>query len=232
MSRRIEPENGLMIALDLIDLEAMLNLAESIHRYVDAFKVGIYSIARLGSRVIEELSSLDLRPVIVDLKLADVPHINERVAECLRDSGASGLIVHGFVGEDSVRACMLEDLDVFVVCAMTNPGADEILGRFSEDLALLAKKIGTRGVVAPANKPPILRRIREIVGEDLLVISPGVGVQGGDLEEAIRSGADIAIVGRSIYSSPDPISRARRMSEIARRTLEERRKSRRKRQSS
>jgi len=48
-----------------------------------------------------------------------------------------------------------------------------------------------------------LKKIRSIVGSNSFIISPGVGVQGGDPVKTLEF-ADAIIVGRSIYSSKDP----------------------------
>jgi orotidine-5'-phosphate decarboxylase len=64
---------------------------------------------------------------------------------------------------------------------------------------------GARGVVAPATRPERIRLIRSIIG-DKLIISPGVGAQGGSAGEALQAGADYLIVGRSVYESEDPLA--------------------------
>ena len=58
-------------------------------------------------------------------------------------------------------------------------------------------------MIAPATRPESIARIRRIVG-DLLILTPGVGAQGGSVSDAISMGADHVIVGRSIYGSPMP----------------------------
>jgi orotidine-5'-phosphate decarboxylase len=50
----------------------------------------------------------------------------------------------------------------------------------------------------------------------MLILSPGVGAQGGSAAEALRHGADFVIVGRSIYEDPDPRAAALRIVNEAR----------------
>jgi orotidine-5'-phosphate decarboxylase len=38
----------------------------------------------------------------------------------------------------------------------------------------------------------------------MMILTPGVGAQGGSAADAIRAGADYIIVGRSIYQADDP----------------------------
>lgn len=63
--------------------------------------------------------------------------------------------------------------------------------------------LGVSNYVAPSTRLDRLKKIREIVGEGSFIISPGVGVQGGDPAKTLEF-ADALIVGRSIYASDEP----------------------------
>jgi orotidine-5'-phosphate decarboxylase len=67
----------------------------------------------------------------------------------------------------------------------------------------MAVTCGTSGIIAPATRPERVAAMRQIVG-DLLILSPGVGAQGGSASAAIDKGADYVIVGRSIYGAENP----------------------------
>ena len=67
----------------------------------------------------------------------------------------------------------------------------------------MGMEMGLKNYVAPSTKPDRLKKIREVVGKDSFIISPGVGVQGGDPNQTLEF-ADAIIVGRSIYSSEYP----------------------------
>ena len=82
-------------------------------------------------------------------------------------------------------------------------------------LALLAKKAGFDGVVA---SPAETRLIRKELGEDFLIVTPGVrpGWAAADDQKriatpnaAIKDGADYIVVGRPITESTDPAEAAR-----------------------
>jgi orotidine-5'-phosphate decarboxylase len=64
-------------------------------------------------------------------------------------------------------------------------------------------EMGLENYVAPSTKLDRLEKIREVVGKESFIISPGVGVQGGDPKKTLEF-ADALIVGRSIYSSEYP----------------------------
>jgi orotidine-5'-phosphate decarboxylase len=84
----------------------------------------------------------------------------------------------------------------------------------AERIAYLAVESGAEGIIAPATRPDRITALRAIVGARK-IYSPGVGVQGGDLER-VASLADGVIVGRSIYDHPNPVSVAQNMSRIRR----------------
>ncbi|MCL4341604.1 MAG: orotidine 5'-phosphate decarboxylase, partial [Candidatus Thermoplasmatota archaeon] len=48
-------------------------------------------------------------------------------------------------------------------------------------------------------------------GKELMIVSPGIGAQGGNPADAIRNGSDYIIAGRSIYNSEDPLGEIRRI---------------------
>src|SRR5438445_702977 len=62
-------------------------------------------------------------------------------------------------------------------------------------------------LVDPATRPERVKALRAIIGSRL-ILSPGVGAQGGNAREAIAAGADAVIVGRAIYEAADPITAA------------------------
>jgi orotidine-5'-phosphate decarboxylase len=146
--------------------------------------------------------------VICDFKVADIPNTNRLIVEQAIKYGASGVIVHGFVGHDSVEACVkaAESADVFVVTEMSHPGGTEFTAKIANQLVVLAKETGAKGIIAiiaPATRPTRLAEIRSMAN-DMMILTPGVGAQGGSAADAIRAGADYIIVGRSIYQADDP----------------------------
>ena len=62
---------------------------------------------------------------------------------------------------------------------------------------------GASGIIAPGTRTERIRELRKIVG-NLLILTPGIGAQGGSASEAIKAGADFVIVGRAIYNASSP----------------------------
>ena len=96
---------------------------------------------------------------------------------------------------------------------MSHPGAAQFIRPIAERLAKLAQKYNVSGVIAPATRPFEVTQMREWIGEDILILCPGVGKQGGQTGDAIKAGADFEIVGRSIYGAEDPAKAVRRYRE-------------------
>jgi len=212
-------ERGVIVAFDTERMEIL----EDLKGEVDAVKVGYPLLLPRGLKVIEEIS--EFLPVIVDIKIADVPHVNSMVCRKLCESGASGIIAHGFVGSDSIRACVEVaseySASTFIVAEMSHPGALEFIKAHSQEIARIAKLCNADGIVAPATRVESIRKFRELFPE-LQIISPGVGVQGGSAYEAILAGADAVIIGRAIYESENVSKSLSRFLEEIQRAREER----------
>jgi orotidine-5'-phosphate decarboxylase len=157
---------------------------------------------------------------LCDFKIADIPNISRLIVEEAIHAGASGIICHGFAGEDSVRACVeaAKGADVFVVTELSHPGGQEYTAKLAEDFAQLAVRAGAAGIIAPATRPDRVKALRSIVGSRL-ILAPGVGAQGGKAAEAIAAGADAVIVGRAIYEAKDPAKAAREITNEIRSVL-------------
>ncbi len=203
----MKKDTGLILALDVTDRDSALSIVEDTASYLDAVKVGYPLILSTGLSIIEELCEISHVPVIADLKVADIPNTDRLILQQAYRAGASGVIVHTFTGKDSLMACIKEaqewKRDVFAVTQMSHPGAEDFLVDAAEDMARMAAECQATGVVAPATRPERVKMIREIIG-DLVIISPGVGAQGGSAVDTIRAGADYVIIGRSIYQSREP----------------------------
>lgn len=193
----------LIVALDVTERFEAFKIAKDIYDLVDAIKVNYPLVLSCGIEIVKGLSAF--APVLCDLKVADIPNTNKLIVKQVVKKGAVGVIVHGFVGKDSVKACIdaAEGKDVFVVTEMSHPGAEEFTAPVAFSIAKLAVTVGASGVIAPATRPERVREIRKIVG-NLKILCPGVGTQGGEVSVTIKAGADAVIVGRSIYEAKNP----------------------------
>ncbi len=202
--KKIGFERGLVLALDETDRRKSMDIVNSVGKYVDAIKLNWPIILAQGPQVITEISNHF--KVICDFKISDVPHTNAMITSAAVKLGASGLIVHGFPGRDSVEACInsARGASVYLVTEMSNPGASEINVKFADRIAEMAVTLKVDGIVAPATRPKRIKHLRGIVGR-IPILTPGVGPQGGSAKTAIQSGSDALIVGRTIYEAKDPL---------------------------
>ena len=201
-------DTRVVLALDETDGAKAMAVAQAVEGLVDAIKINWPLVLSTSPQTITELA--ELADVICDFKIADIPNTNRLIVEQAVRLGASGVIVHGFTGSDSVQAAVhaADGRDVYVVTEMSHPGGIEFTAPNADQLANLAVRCGASGIIAPATRPERIKHLRQIIGE-LRILSPGVGAQGGKASDAIRMGADHVIVGRAIYGAPDPRAAAR-----------------------
>lgn len=207
----MRPRSRLVIALDEVKKERALEIAQKVPE-ADAIKVNYPLVLRHGLDTVRELSKH--KPVICDFKIADIDNTNRLIAEAAFDAGATALIVHTFVGRDSMQACKkVADKHggmIIAVVEMSHPGAVEFIQPVTDDLIKAALEGGADGFIAPGTRPERITHIRRLVG-DKLILTPGIGAQGGSAMAAVKAGADFVIVGRAIYQADDPGAEARKV---------------------
>ncbi|WP_048190094.1 orotidine-5'-phosphate decarboxylase [Methanobacterium sp. SMA-27] len=203
----MEIKNRIILALDLQTIEEAMKVAGCVREHIDTIKIGYPLVLAEGLESISIVKEEFDCKVIADFKVADIPETNTKIADLTFKAGADAIIVHGFVGEDSVKACVDSaqkfSREIFLLTEMSHPGASRFLQIASEEIASMGVDMGLKNYVAPSTKLNRLKKIRSVVGEDSFIISPGVGVQGGDPNQTLKF-ADAIIVGRSIYSSDNP----------------------------
>jgi len=153
--------------------------------------------------------------VILDAKLADIDKSNEMKARYYFESGYDAIICHGFQGKPAVKA-LVEVANqfkrgVFLLTAMSSEGhlfSESVVERLLET----ADELQVAGVIAPGNQYELTSKIHA-KAKGLIILSPGIGAQGGDVTQAILAGTDFAIVGRSIMSAENPMEESKKLME-------------------
>ncbi len=227
-------DSRLILALDVSEentgkkkvREKCLDVLEETSNYIAGVKIGYSLVLNTGIEIITEISQKTSIPIISDFKIADVPHISQQIAKRAYNAGANAVISHGFTGKDSleaiIQAAKQEDgKGVFVVSNMSHPGGEQFIQPVSDQLLDLSKEVNATGIIGPATRPEQVRDLRSRAGDDLLILTPGIGAQGGKAGDAIRFGADYEIVGRAIYTSDSPGGSAARIRDEINETLEE-----------
>lgn len=202
----------LILALDVEERKIAIKIAEELSDLIDRFKVNYPLLLSAGIKIISELS--EMKPVIADLKIADVPHISSKIAEIAFRNDAKAVIAHGFVGSDSLNAILSVakrfNGELYVVTELSSAGGEEFMSKISLEIAKKAKEIGCHGLIAPATRIDKLKEIR-VIADQMKILCPGIGAQGGSIE-ALRY-ADGIIVGRSIYEAENPRGEAKKLRE-------------------
>jgi orotidine-5'-phosphate decarboxylase len=78
------------------------------------------------------------------------------------------------------------------LCLTSNPGAKDFQRELFLNVAYEVKKwnkSGNCGLVVGATKPEELKEIRNIA-EDMPILIPGIGAQGGDLKASVKYGVN------------------------------------------
>lgn len=156
-------------------------------------------------------------PVILDAKRGDIGNTSEKyAAEAFDRFRADAVTVNPYLGQDALQPFLdRKDKGVFVLCRTSNKGASEF-----QDMPIktgiiktipfyqyVAQRVATAWngngnclLVVGAIYPQQLKKVRQIVG-DMPILVPGIGQQGGDLEQVLKNGLDSQGFGLIINSS-------------------------------
>jgi orotidine-5'-phosphate decarboxylase len=213
------------------------------HRIIDAtsdvvcaYKPNLAFFESLGAEGFSLLKLIRERipeeiPVIMDGKRGDIGNTSQFYAEAMFERyRADWVTVSPYMGLDSIRPFLeYGDNGVFVLCLTSNAGASDfqMLDVNGKPLyKIVAEKVASWnkdqncGLVVGATHPDQLRDLRVTAG-DMPILIPGVGAQGGSLEEAAIVGTGnftklaVVNVSRSVlYASTDKDFAARARQEL------------------
>jgi len=240
-------DSNIVLALDLPSdqphnlLSRSIEILEAVHPYVCAVKINHQLVLPLGlfnsiQKILGLARDLEL-PTIMDCKINDVGHTNRVIAEYYYKAGFDAVTANPFVGWEEGLQPVFEVAKqmfrgVILLVYMSHKAAEEGYGQTIQNpktgqlrpqhvtFAEKALSWNADGVVVGATYPEKVREVYEILGEKVPIYSPGVGVQGGDIEATIKAGARYLIVGRTITLSENPAETAKCMREAAKRYLE------------
>ena len=194
------------------------SLVRSLEKRIVAVKLNWHLLLPFGALGVAELAETCQAaglPLFADMKINDIGATNVEAAEILFSNGFDAVIANPFVGyKEGIEELLAKGREtgkgVILLVYMSHGGAREGYGLKvgGEPLymafARKTKRWGADGAVVSSKSPSIIRRVRSVLREEQVILSPGVGFQGGDARDAVAAGADYVIVGRSIVGAKDP----------------------------
>lgn len=229
----MNPKDTLIVALDFDNEAKALEMVEKLKGDVRFFKIGLELFSYCGPQIAEKVMDRGAE-VFLDLKLHDIPNTVRKAAVAATRMGIYMFNVHAFGGYDMMKETSeavgseanrlnIRRPKILAVTILTSMdenalkkiGVNVNIKKEVLDLARAAKESGLDGVVASAQEAGA---IREELGKDFLIVTPGVRPAKADVQdqkrvatpqEAVKNGASFIVVGRPITESKDPAGAVR-----------------------
>lgn len=213
-------DDRLIVALDVPTLAQAREAIDEIGDAVSYYKIG-HQLAyapeeKNGFHLARELIA-EGKKVFLDLKLLDIDNTVAKGVESVAGMGVNMLTLHAYpkamrAAVDALKGSDLTLLGVTVLTSMDDEDLKEAgYAMNATDLVHLrakqAKEAGMGGLVASALEAEL---IREIVGPDMAIVTPGIrpaGAEKGDQKrvmtpaKALSAGASHLVVGRPIMAA-------------------------------
>ena len=215
-------DDRLIVALDVPNVIAGLDLATQLGDAVSFYKIGLGMLTGGGLALANELKNDHGKRIFLDMKLFDIGATVEAAVRGFTQFDIDFLTVHG--DPHVVRAAKagaagsdMKILAVTILTSLDRADLDASLireGTISDlvvDRAARAFEAGADGIIASPQEAAAIRALPESQGR--LIVTPGVrptGAAPGDQKRtatpasAMQDGADHIVVGRPIWQADDP----------------------------
>mmetsp|Transcript_2110 Transcript_2110/g.5081 ORF Transcript_2110/g.5081 Transcript_2110/m.5081 type:complete len:270 (-) Transcript_2110:29-838(-) len=190
-------------------------------------------------KVCKELAAKGI-PVVLDAKRGDIGSTAEAYAAAAFDANQAGCVtVSPYLGGDSVAPFLTKpDKAVFALCKTSNPGSNDLQTVKTEGGQPFYMLVATHcnswgaanknvGLVVGATDIEALRSIRKEF-PDIWFLSPGIGAQGGSLDEAMEAGMTaqgsgmLIPISRGISKAADPKAAAEQFRDAIQKNMQAR----------
>jgi len=204
----------IQMALDSLDFDQTVALATQVAPHVDIFEIGTPCIKHNGIELVKTLrAKFPDKLLLVDLKTMDA---GEYEATPFYAAGADIVTVLGVSGLATIAG---------VVKAANANGAEAQIDLINvEDKVTCAResvKLGAQivgihtGLDAQAAGHTPFSDLNDIAALGLNVrISVAGGIKASTVQDVVRAGANIIVVGAAIYGAPSPAEAAREIREL------------------
>lgn len=217
-----------IVALDLPSEAAAIALIDQLPQ-VQFWKVGLELFVSAGPQILQQLKQRQ-KQVFLDLKFHDIPNTVAGACQAAAGYGVDLITVHASAGRAALKAAQsavqagadaagVSPPALIAITLLTSFSARELafelkipleLPEYTLEMALLAQESGLPGIVC---SPQEAAQLRQVCGEEFLLVCPGVrpaGSKQADQQRSltpaatIQAGANYLVIGRPITQAADP----------------------------
>ena len=211
--------NRIILALDTTNLDEAIKIAKITKDKIFTIKLGLEFFNAHGKLGVKKFNEIGISNLMLDLKLKDIPETVYKAIKALDDIRFSFLTVHGQGGKSMINRAkkaaseIKSKPNIMMVTTLTSLNDSDLIDMGSnitvirqvEKLAKIAKETKV-GVVCSGHEAKI---VRNIIGHDLLIFTPGIRMKDDNLNDqkrtcspsdSIKNGANKIIMGRSLLS--------------------------------
>ncbi len=213
----------LIVGLDVADIRQAEKLVQELGDTISFYKIGYQLLFAGGLEFARELKAAN-KKVFLDMKLLDIDNTIKSAVENIVKLGVDMLTVHAYpkAMRAAVEAAKGSNLCLLGVTVLTSMDDADLkaAGYFDDAKTLVLKRAkdarlaGMGGIVASAAEA---RALREVIGSDMALVTPGIRPKGADKgdqkrvmspKEAIEAGASHLVVARPIIKADNPLEAA------------------------
>jgi len=220
----MNPCDRIIVALDVPNGEEAIALVKQLPE-VSFWKVGLELFVATGADIIKFLRDENKR-IFLDLKFHDIPNTVQGAVRSALQHQVDLLTIHATAGKEALTMAkqVINESGqnypkLIAITLLTSINSRQLayelkipleLPEYALQNALLAQKCGLDGAVC---SPHEAKQLRQICGQDFLLVCPGVRPQWaikGDQQrvmtpkQALQQGADFLVIGRAITQAENP----------------------------
>lgn len=218
----MQTTSPIIVAVDVADERAALNLMDALDPKLCRLKVGKELFTLAGPSIVEQMQNKGFE-VFLDLKFHDIPNTVASAVKMAAELGVWMVDLHALGG----RKMMMDAKEILagyskpplliavtLLTSMSDEMAHEIglVGNKDEIVQRLANLVadcGLDGVVSSANEAKMIKEIQP----NLVTVCPGIRLDNSVTDDqvrimtpanAVKEGANYLVIGRPITRAEDP----------------------------
>jgi len=215
-------DDRLIVAMDVHNIVAGLDLATKLGDAVSFYKIGLGMLTGGGLALANELKQEHGKRIFLDMKFFDIGATVEAAVRGIAQYDLDFLTVHGDphvirAAKEGAAGSNLKILAVTILTSLDREDLDRSMYKAGDVQDLVVERAGRAfdagadGVIASPQESGLIRALPESAGR--LIVTPGVrpaGADSGDQKrittpaDAIKNGSDHIVVGRPIWKAADP----------------------------